>query len=160
MVWGQRDRATSNIWPDKFLLKIYGYNLSIASFCSCFFISLASKTGQEFWFSDERKVLLLNSLNSGGSSKRFMSQLNLFPQEFNFISNESSPPGLFTFIRWSKSTIDTAKFKPSLEVLPKVFTPITSPFSFNKGPPLFPGLVVFILDYFCNVNSLFCISIE
>ena len=32
----------------KFVLKFSGYNLSIASLCSCFFISSASKTGQEF----------------------------------------------------------------------------------------------------------------
>jgi len=30
------------------LQKFYGYNFLIASFCSCFFISSASKTGQVF----------------------------------------------------------------------------------------------------------------
>ena len=69
---GQSDRTPLYIWPDKFLFKVYGDNFSIASFCSCFFMSSASKTGQEFWFSEEKKVLLLNSLKSGESRKSFI----------------------------------------------------------------------------------------
>ena len=71
VVCGQYDRTTSFIWSDKFMLKVYGYNLSIASFCSCFFISSASKTGQLFWLSDAKKMLLLNSLKSGEKSWSF-----------------------------------------------------------------------------------------
>ena len=54
----------------------YGYNFSIASFCSCSFISSASYTGQVFWLSDEKKVLFLKGLNIGESSKRFIYLFN------------------------------------------------------------------------------------
>ena len=38
--------------------------------------------------------------------------------------------------------IGTAKPIPSASFIFTVFTPITSPFVFINGPPLFPGLIV------------------